>query len=312
MSAGKESRPAHVYAVLAVGVVCIASSAILVRFADEGPAIAVATWRLSFAVLLLLPLALRSVPKQLRAFSRRDHLLILISGIALGLHFATWIESLYLTSVASSTVLATTSPIFLAILGFIALGERVRARVGFAIGISMLGSLLIAAGDSFALEVMPGAMPLLGNTLALSAAMLVSVYLLIGWSIRQRSSWIGYVFPVNFIAAVTIIIIAILRGVPIFGYSPSFYLLCLIMAIFPQLLGHGAFNYAVKYVPAVILGILTLAEPVIASIAAYFLFDEAPVWIAVIGMILVLTGVGVAIVRRPGYRPPPASELTNM
>lgn len=307
----QEARPAHIYAVLAVGVVSIASSAILVRFADEGPALAIASWRMVFSVLLLLPFAIRTVPRQIRAFTAREHLLVLISGVMLGLHFVAWIESLYLTSVASSTVLVTTSPIFLAIIGFFVLKERLPVRVVAAIAISLTGSVLIAVGDSVAADTMPGADPLLGNMLALSAAMLVSVYLLIGRILRQRLSWLGYVFPLYLVAAITILLIAWARGTPIFGYSTTFYVLCLMMALFPQVLGHGSFNYAVKFVPAVILGILTLAEPVVASIAAYFLFAEVPFWMAMAGMVLVLMGVALAILRRRGY-PPPAPEVSNM
>lgn len=310
--AGSESRPAHVYVVLIVGVVSIASSAILVKYAQEGAPLAVATWRLILAVLLLLPFAIRRVPSELRILSRREHGLMVVSGIALGFHFAAWIESLYLTSVASSTVLVTTSPVFLAILGFVLLGEQVRARVVVAIGISLLGSLLIATGDSFSSDVAAGSNPTLGNALALAAAMLVSVYFLVGRAIRRRVSWISYVFPVYLVASATTFGIAVLRGIPLFGYSTTFYVLCLLMALIPQIIGHGAFNYAIKYVPAVILGILTLSEPIVASIAAYYLFGEVPIWIAIVGMILVLAGVALATVRRQVYRPSAAPERTNL
>lgn len=292
-----ETRPPHVYALLAVGVVCIASSAILVRFADEGPGLAVAMWRTTFAALLLLPFSIRTLPQNLRAISRKDLLLIGISGIVLGLHFALWIESLYLTSVASSTVLVTTSPIFLAIFGFVFLRERLAVRTVVAIIISLTGSVLIAVGDATGSGGGQGSNPALGNALALSAAVLVSIYLMIGRVVRRRLSWIGYLFPLHVIAALTIVGVALLRGVSLFGYSPMFYFLCLLMALFPQVLGHGSFNYALKFVSATIIGILTLAEPVVASTAAYFLFGEVPVWLAVLGMVLVIAGVALAVIR---------------
>ena len=307
-----EQRPRHIYAVLAVGVISIASSAILVRFAQEGSPLAVASWRLVFAVLILAPFSIKSVPAQVRSFSTREHGLIVVSGIALGLHFATWIESLYLTSVASSTVLVTTSPVFLAILGFVVLGERLNRQTILAIAIAVVGSGLIAAGDSLSSDPGAGANPVLGNGLALAAAFLVSIYLLIGRSVRQHATWLGYVFPVYFVASLTTLAIASLRGDSLFGYSPGFYTLCLLMALIPQILGHGAFNYAVKYVPAVILGILTLAEPIVASIGAYVLFGEAPAWPALIGMVLVLLGVVMALSRPTAQRTRAGSVSSNL
>lgn len=292
-----QARPRFVYWMLAIGVLSLASSAILIRLAAEAPALAIATWRTGIAVVLLAPFALRRVP-ELRRLSRRDWRFIACAGVVLGLHFVTWIESLYHTTVASSTVLVTTSPIFIAILGYIFLRERLAPRVVWAIVISIAGSVLIALGDAAGENFGRGSDPLLGNSLALSAALLVSIYLLIGRVARQTVSWLGYVFPLYTVASATVILVALVRDVPLFGYSTVFYVLCASMAIFPQIIGHGSFNYALKYVPAAILGILTLVEPVIASLAAFLLFGEVPYWMAFLGMVLVLTGVALAIIRR--------------
>jgi drug/metabolite transporter (DMT)-like permease len=67
------------------------------------------------------------------------------------------------------------------------------------------------------------------------------------------------------------------------------------MAIGPQILGHGAFNYSVKYLPAAWLGLLSLLEPVGASILAYVLFREVPPLLSLLGMMLVLGAVGFAV-----------------
>ena len=294
-----EARPRFIYWILLLGVLSISSSAILTRFAaPAGPGIAIAAWRLIIASALLLPIAIPKAAAEVRRFTVRERLLVLTSGVALGLHFAFWIESLFHTSVASSTVLATTSPIFLAILGFLILGERLPRRVVIAIGISVIGSTLIAIGDSSGTEAGEASNATFGNALALSAALFVSIYLLIGRVVRRSMSWLSYMFPLYATAALSVMVIALIRGVPLFGYPAEFYFLCFLMAVFPQIVGHGSFNYAVRYFHPALIGLLTLAEPVLASIAAYFLFGEVPFWPAMVGMGFVLLGVSLAVFRR--------------
>ena len=287
-------RPAAVYWTVALGIVCFSASAILVRLADDAPGMAIAAWRTSLAVLLLAPIALPRIGPEVRRFSKRDVLLIGAAGVLLGFHFIAWIESLYYTSVASATVLVTTSPIFLAILGFVLLGERLSRRATLGIVLAVAGAALMGWGDAGAAkEAAPHA--LLGNTLATTAALLVSLYLLIGRVVRQRTSWLAYVFPLYSVVALTALAVALVRQVPLFGYPPLVYVLCALMALGPQLVGHGSFNYALKYVPAAFLALLALLEPVLAALMAYGLFGEAPGFLALVGMAVILGSVVLAV-----------------
>ena len=290
-----EKRPALVYPLLALGLVCFTSSAILIRFAADGPAMAVAVWRTVFAVMLLAPVALWRVRDEVRMFTRREVMLIAGAGVLLGLHFITFITSLYHTTVASASVLVSLTPVFLAILGFLLLKERLSQSTVLGIVLAVVGAITIGLGDSGGLALAASDM-LLGNTLALTAALLVSFYLLIGRVVRQRHSWLAYVFPLYVVVALTTVAGALILDTPLFGFSAGFYGLCLVMAIGPSIIGHGSFNYAVRYVPAALLGVLSLIEPVGASVVAYFLFDEVPGWIAVGGMLLVIIGVSCAVV----------------
>ena len=293
-AATPQARPAAVYWAVGLGILCFSGSAILVRLAGEAPGMAVAVWRTSCAVLLLIPVAVPTIGPEVRRFSKRDVVLIGAAGVFLGLHFITWIESLYYTSVASATVLVTTAPIFLAILGFVLLGERLSRRATLGILLAVAGAALMGWGDAGATGV-ETANPLLGNALATVAALLVSFYLLIGRVVRQRTSWLAYVFPLYCVVALTTLVVAVFRQVPLFGYSPVFYLLCALMALGPQLVGHGSFNYALKYMPAALLALLALLEPVLASLMAYSLFDEVPGMLALIGMAVILGAVVLAI-----------------
>ncbi len=286
--------PLRVWLVLAVGLATFGSSAILVRYASDAPGLTVAVWRTGLAAVLVAPLALAKARPALRALSRRDLALIGAAGVLLGLHFIGYIESLYHTSVASSSVLVTTSPLFIAALGYVFLRERLAARTIVAIGTAVLGAALIGLADAQA-----GAFPRagFGNALALLAALLFSGYLLIGRAVRQRADFLAYLLPVYGVAALTCLVAAWGRGVPLVQPLPILGL-CLLMALGPQLLGHGSFNYAVRYLPAALLGLLSLIEPVVASLLALVLFGEAPPALAVVGMVAVLASIAVVFVRR--------------
>jgi drug/metabolite transporter (DMT)-like permease len=287
------SRPAFVYVAVAVGVISFTFSPILVRWADDAPGLAIAVWRTVFAALLLAPVAWRRIGPAVRKFGRRDIGLIGAAGVFLGLHFITWIESLYFTTVASASVLVTTSPIFLVVLGYWFLNEQLSGPTVGAILVSVGGAALIGWGDMRGIGVGPA--PLWGNGLALTASLLVSLYLLIGRHVRQQVPWLAYVFPLYAVTALTTLAVAWAQGIPLFGYGWGFYGLCALMAIGPQILGHGSFNYALQYFPAALVGMLALLEPVGASALAYVLFGEVPTGLAIIGMLVVLAAVAVVV-----------------
>lgn len=286
-------RPVTLYVAIGLGVISFTFSPILVRWASEAPGMAVAVWRTAFAVLLLAPAAFWRIGPDVQSFSARDILLIAGAGVLLGMHFLAWIESLYHTTVASASVLVTTSPIFLVVLGFFVLNERLSWTTVTAIVISVGGAVLIGLGDAHGIGVGPN--PLWGNSLALTASLFASLYLLIGRVVRQEVGWLAYVFPLYAVAALTTLAAAWWQGIPLWGYDAGFYGLCLLMAIGPQILGHGSFNYALHYLPAALVGMLALLEPVGSSALAFVLFGEVPNGLAIAGMFVVLGAVGTVV-----------------
>ncbi|NND71269.1 MAG: DMT family transporter [Rhodothermales bacterium] len=289
----KTRRPARVYALLALGLLSISISPILIKYSTDAPALSVAAWRTIFAFLFLLPFSVRSAIPQLRSLDRTGILLTVIAGVFLGAHFTFWIESLYYTSVASAATLVSLSPLFLAILGFVLLGERLRRLSVFAIFVAVGGAIIIGLGDTSAGS--PQANPLLGNALAFVAAFLVSLYLLIGRAVRKRLSWLPYVFGMYTVVMIVIVGAALIGGAPLLGLSTKTYVLCALMGLIPQIIGHGSFNYAVKYFDASFLGLLTLFEPVAGSVYAFILFSEIPLPLSAVGLITVLVGLVLGI-----------------
>ena len=286
---------------LVLGVVSFAFAPILVRCAGDVPALTIAVWRTVTAVVVLVPGLLSARARaQLWTVAGRDLLLMLGAGVVLGFHVLLWIESLGHTTVASASIFVTSSPLLLAGLSYLFLGERLSTGTLGAIGIAVGGAVLIGWSDAGTVTLGEGA--LWGNSLALGAAVLVGVYLLVGRVVRQSVGWWAYVFPVYGAAAVVIVGTAWVQGTPLLGYSWRVYGLCIALALGPQVLGHGAFNYALQRRSATLVGLLALLEPVGASGLAYVLFDEQPPLLSVVGMTVVLGAVAVVVWRRNRVR----------
>ncbi|PIQ63134.1 MAG: EamA family transporter [Bacteroidetes bacterium CG12_big_fil_rev_8_21_14_0_65_60_17] len=297
-----DTRPLHVYVVLGMGLLAISVSAILIRYGSEAPGEVLAVWRtVSASIMLGIPALFGPRSRnEMASFSPREWFLVATSGVFLGLHFVLWISSLYYTSIASASVLVSLSPIFMGIIGYVVLRERLRRIEVFGIFIAIAGTVLLQVVDSgHGSDVATN--PVLGNLLALSAAFMVSIYLLIGRVVRQNRSWLAYVAPVYGFTALTTLVVALLRGVPLLGWPLYIYALCVAMAVVPQLMGHGALNYAIRWFPAATLGVASLLEPIGASTLGWLFFSEIPA-LAAVGIMLVILGA-VVLVLWPRRRP---------
>ena len=122
-----------------------------------------------------------------------------------------------------------------------------------------------------------------------------------GRAVRQRVGFGAYFFPLNVVTLAVVLAAALASGVGL-GVGWGTLGLCLAMAVGPGLLGHGAFAYSVRYIPAATLGLLSLSEPIVSALLALALFDEAPVVLAVVGMIVVLVSIGAVLWPTSGRR----------
>jgi drug/metabolite transporter (DMT)-like permease len=289
--------------VLGFGILAISSGSILVRLAQgqQMPSLVIAAWRLALAALVLLPLALRYRRPELAQMSRSAWGLAVLSGFMLALHFASWISSLAYTSVASSTVLVTTSPLWVGLTAPFLLKEPLSKALKIGIPLAMFGSTLIGVADVVALvdgrlvfsltEFTNQPNPLLGNGLALIGALAASAYLLIGRRLRFGMSLLSYTAVVYSAAAVFLVILALANGYSLLGYSWLAFLVMALMALFPQLVGHTSYNWALGFLPAASVSIIVIAEPVGATLLALLFFREIPNGLTLAGSALLLAGI---------------------
>jgi drug/metabolite transporter (DMT)-like permease len=286
------------------GVLAVSTASILIKYAQESvPSLVIAAYRLTIASLVLAPVALTRGRGELRSLSRPDVRLALLSGAFLALHFASWISSLEFTSVASSVVLVTTTPLWVALLSPLVLHERISRAIIVGMILALAGGILVGVSDSCtwngglhcpALGDFVRGEAFLGNFLALFGAWMAAGYILVGRRLRAHMSLIPYVFLVYGMAAIVEIVIMLSAGLPAFGYPPQAYFWMIILALVPQLIGHSSFNWALAYLPASFVSIALLGEPIGSIILAYFLLDQTPGVLNLVGCGLILGGIFIA------------------
>jgi len=283
----------HIYVGLAAGVVAVSFGSILIRMA-EAPAIVIAAYRMGIAALLIAPttVALTHGRPRLRL---RDILLCLAGAVFLALHFAAWITSLDYTSVASSVVLVTASPLMVALASHIFLKEPLERRVLLGIGLGLAGSAVIAVGDLTS----GGGDNLLGDALAFLGAVAITGYLLIGRKVRPRMPLMPYLTIVYVGSALLLLAGVGIAGASLTGYTGETYLFLVLVAIVPQVLGHSTLNWSLARISATLVSVAVMAEPVIATIAALILLNEVPPVTSLVGGAVILTGIYLAMRRSP-------------
>ena len=270
---------------LLLGVVGMSLSAIFVRLASA-PSMVLVFYRVALSALLLLPLVLLRHRAELSGLTGRDIGLCILSGAFLGLHFTLYFESLRYTSVAAAVALVDTEVFFVALAMLLLFRETISRGGWLGIGATFAGSLLIAMADAGG-----GSDLLRGDLLALGGAATMAVYTMIGKVCRKRISTTVYTLFVYTAAAVTVLVLLLAGGTPVFGYAPKNLWAAAGLAVFCTLLGHSVFSWGLKFESASFIATIKLLEPVFSSVFAFFLFGEVPAWLTVLGGGIVILGV---------------------
>ncbi|MGC9524532.1 MAG: DMT family transporter [Limnospira sp.] len=299
MKISTQSPPWAVAIVVCVGVFAISTGSIFVRLAIDaagmqgvGFSLVISASRLSIAALLLAS-TWRNIAW--RSLQPGAVLHGVGAGICLAFHFATWITSLSYTSIAASTTIVTTSPIWVAILAWFWLREKPSKLTLFGIAIALSGGIIIGLGEGASADI--SSHPILGNSLALIGAWAVAFYLMLGREAQQRGLKIGgYAAIAYTVAALVLLPLPFLFGVGYTSYPNIVYVYLILMAILPQLIGHTSFNWAVNRTSPTLVTLAILLEPVGASILAYFLFGEIPAIPVLLGAIVMIVGVAIATI----------------
>ncbi len=273
------------YIILLVGVVSVSFAATFIRLADAPPLV-IAASRMAIAAIVLIPFASVKSARNIRKLPRRDVLLILLSGAFLALHFWLWITSLSYTSIASSIVLVTSHPAFVAAVSYFLWKERLNKLTIGGIVVALAG-VMVVNYSGFTL----GATAVLGDVLALLAGFAMGAYLIIGGQMRARIDILGYLAMLYTCSAAILLIATLVSGHGFSGYSSTTYIMLALLAIVPQLIGHSSLNMAVRLVPVTLVSVAILGEPVGATLLGYIILHEAPTITEMAGGLLIMAGI---------------------
>lgn len=302
----KPKKPINPYLLLFIGILAVSTAAILIRLILlEASALVIAAYRLALSALISGLLLLISHKSERTQLNRKDIGLLVLSGVFLSAHFAAWITSLEFISVSSSVILVTTTPLWVALLSPVVLKEKVSSRFYWGMAVAIIGGICIAISSPCRLSSVGlrcsgsvferGSQTLWGMALALFGAWMASGYMLIGRKMRLKMDNLSYTTAVYTISAIVLILVVILRGEKVLGYSPQIYALFVALAVIPQLLGHSVLNYSLEVLPATVVSMALLGEPIGSTILAVIFLNEIPSTLEIIGGIFILLGIVISV-----------------
>jgi drug/metabolite transporter (DMT)-like permease len=281
---------------LAVGVVAVSMSGPLMA-AMVVPPLAIAFWRNGFATLALAPGAVTGRRGELRALGRRQLGLVAAAGLALAIHFGTWVTALTLTSVASATALVCLQ-IAWVVAWQLVRGERFGR--GVVVGLALaFGGVLVVSGVDFTLSLRA----LVGDLLALVGGIGAAAYMLVGSRARQTTSTTTYTFVCYGTCSLVLAVACLVAGQDLAGYRLDQWGLLLAVTATSQLMGHSVFNHLIARTGPVVVSLALLLEvPGASLLAAWFLGQTPPVE-ALVGLVLILVGTALVVIGNRAVEP---------
>lgn len=281
--------------VLVIGIVGVSLAAIWIRWAialadpdnKVGFSLFLAASRLTVAAVILLP-TWRNF--QLAKIKSTAFIYAIAAGFCLAVHFATWITSLAYTSIAASTVLVTTNPIWVGLFSWWWYREKLTLQSIIGIAIALGGGIVIAIADGYS-----GASysnPILGDVLALIGAIMSSLYIIFGSQARRQGLSTGnYIAIAYSTAALSLLPLPGLYNTSYFDYAPLVYWCVFLMAVMSQVIGHTSLNWLIRWISPTLLSLCLLFEPVVASLAGAIVFKEIPTFDLLSGGVIILVGI---------------------
>ena len=275
------------YLALIVGMFAISTSAILIRWtSDETEPLVIGSYRQTFATLLFVPFLIKDKAQELSSLPQARITEMVVIGILLGAHFGFFISSVKATSVAASVLLGTCHIVYVAIIGWILFGEGLTRKGIIGTCLALSGIVILFLGD---LVQDPGNFD--GNVLAFISGILAGFYYLGGRKLRKEISLPTYALVVYLSSAITMWIVVIVQDLEYLNIPNSDFQLFFLMALVPTLLGHTMQNWALAFLPAYVVSITLLTEPVGSGILAWHFFEEVPSIGVFFGGLIVLFGV---------------------
>ncbi len=272
------------YIALAVGITALSFSAMFVRWADA-PGPVTGFYRLLISTILLTPLFIRQ-QKHLEPIEKKYLLFPLLAGIFTAVDFAFWNSSLKFTTAANATLLGNTAPLWVALFALLIFRERLRGIFWFGLILALTGAALVMGSDFLRHPTLG-----LGDLMASTAAIFYAAYQLTTQRGRKHIDPFRYTWIVGVSATLGMLIINLLLGNPLTGYSTQTWIIFFATAIVSQIIGYLAITYSLGYLPASVVSPTLIGQPILTTILAIPLLGEIPNTLQWIGGGIALAGI---------------------
>ncbi|MDP9291297.1 MAG: DMT family transporter [Verrucomicrobiota bacterium] len=254
---------------LLFGVLCCATSVLMIKASHVHPTV-LSAYRLLLSALLLSPFYAGNFWKHRHEYSVRHLHLTLLPGLALALHFITWMQGAKWTHAANATLIVSMVPIAMPFILFFKIGEVITKAEVVGTLLAMGGAVWLTASDFFVSR-----QSLLGDVTCFVSMLLFSYYLAQARTDRSPNIWL-YLVPLYAVAGVICLVVALFVAHPFAPLAAREYLLVLGLVVVPTILGHSILNHAMKQLSAQVVGVVNLFQFLFAGALAYFLFGEVP------------------------------------
>jgi drug/metabolite transporter (DMT)-like permease len=285
MTPAGETMRAAPFVVLGIALLAVSGGAIFARLA-HAPPLAIAAWRVGLALLVVMPFAVTGIVDA--SGSLRARACAIGAGILLAAHFATWIASLEYTTVARSVLFVCTAPIWVAVIEFLA-GRGTPARTTLvALVLALAGAAVVSGGGH------GGNAALRGDLLALAGGVAMACYFLLSRAAQTSLPFRTYLGIAYGVAAAVLWLAVLIADVPSSGFDAQTWWALAGMAAVSQLIGHSGYNWSLRHLSPLFVAVVSVGEPVLASLLAWWILDESLDWRTGAGGLLVLAAIGFA------------------
>ena len=265
----------------------VSTSPIIARYLDNVPAVTISFWRMGIGALILWGISMIKKQVPLKKTNLKK---TLIAGILLGIHFALFFGSLKLTTIANATFLGTLAPLFTFFIEKYILKRYHAEGLLFGLGFAICGAVIIV-GNRFDFS----SNFTIGNLLAIACSIFLGMAFIISENVRREVGTISYSRTLFTTAAGTLLIISFFTNSALTDFSSREFVGLLLLGIIPTLLGHGTMYFTLRYVSPTIVAATPMGEPILASIMAWFLFNEAVGIATLIGGSITIMGLFILV-----------------
>ena len=272
------------YAALGICILALSTSAIFIKYADA-PGPVTGFYRMVIAATILTPFAVYRLNKR-KTINRKNFYIPIAGGIFSGLDLGIWAIALGYTTAANATILGNTAPLWVALGAMVFFRERLMKRFWVGMILAMSGAALIIGMD-FLLHPRLG----LGDTIAVVTGMFYAGYYLTTELGRRTIDAVTYIWVVFVSASFTLFILNLLLGNPLTGYDQKTIVVFFATAIISQLIGYLMSSYSLGHLPASVVSVTMIGQPIVTAIIAIPLLGEMPVPSQIIGGFIALAGI---------------------